>query len=518
MSIEKRIQKIKNESAPRANTAHRVGEALEGLKTHSEEKATDAQTASNQYTDGKAAEAESNAKEYTDDKASLSGINSVEDLRDININPIKNGDVVNLLGYNSPDDGGEGKLRWVASSTSDDDGGMVFKPNSIEASVPGRWKRFRRLHINVKWFGARGVGASGVDESIPIQKAIDYVADKTGGGLVFVPEGRYFANPINLRTGIDFYGVGRRSEIILMARELDGTIPDIFGLIQVDGNTDPSIRDITIRDLFLDGNKSNITGDLTHRIQYEIIDVESAADVHVRNVTCRRGIGDAIDFDNCSRVWVDSCRISEMDISGITLNGAGTSNGFVTNNTVLNCNQVDGRGSIRSANGSNNHFIGNTANNQLGRNYNISGSNQTALGNSSLGNAPDEDIWEGVVRGGLQEEYSEDGTRVFKYSDRRLIQRTKLQLNQIGGSFIWAEWQLPVEFVTNNIGQPQFNISILHPSDESGSITPNIREISMTTVRGPQATAPLIRAYSTTTNFEEGDSLWVMVEAIGRWQ
>ena len=70
MSIEKRIQKIKNESAPRANTAHRVGEALEGLKTHSEEKATDAQTASNQYTDGKAAEAESNAKEYTDDKAS----------------------------------------------------------------------------------------------------------------------------------------------------------------------------------------------------------------------------------------------------------------------------------------------------------------------------------------------------------------------------------------------------------------------------------------------------------------
>lgn len=90
-----------------------------------------------------------------------------------------------VRGFASPGDGGEGYFLWDAASAAADDGGMVIRPDTAPAN--GRWLRQTSGDdINVKWFGAKGDGAS--NDAPAIQAAIGT------GRAVFLPEGDYKIN------------------------------------------------------------------------------------------------------------------------------------------------------------------------------------------------------------------------------------------------------------------------------------------------------------------------------------
>jgi polygalacturonase len=66
--------------------------------------------------------------------------------------------------------------------------------------------------------GAYGAAADGVaDDTAAVQAAIDHVADTTGGGVVFVAEGRYrVTHTVHLWTGIRLIGYGANRPVFVL--------------------------------------------------------------------------------------------------------------------------------------------------------------------------------------------------------------------------------------------------------------------------------------------------------------
>lgn len=110
--------------------------------------------------------------------------NSIVDLRaDATVfNP---DDLIHLLGYYSPGDGGGGDFYWDATSTEPDNGGSVIKRTSV---ATGRFKAILNDAINVKRFGARGTIND--DDTLAIANAL---AASVAMNILtlYIPQGEY---------------------------------------------------------------------------------------------------------------------------------------------------------------------------------------------------------------------------------------------------------------------------------------------------------------------------------------
>ena len=132
--------------------------------------------------------------------------NTIADLK------LENGLVFNtihVLGYHTPGDGGGGIFYWDSTSIESDNGGTIIQATDI---TTGRWKRPGSGTVNVKEFGATGLGI--VSDSSYIQSAINYVESQSisasGSGIgsisiptLFVPKGKYLI-PETLSVGSVF--------------------------------------------------------------------------------------------------------------------------------------------------------------------------------------------------------------------------------------------------------------------------------------------------------------------------
>lgn len=125
-------------------------------------------------------------------------VNSIVELK-----TISNIESINVLGYYEKGDGGGGTFYWDATSTEADNGGTIIQATGV---VTGRWKRVFSGAVNVKWFGAKGDGAT--DDTVAIQSALFFARDSDYGANVFLPDGKYYISQtlvIESKTQSEFY-------------------------------------------------------------------------------------------------------------------------------------------------------------------------------------------------------------------------------------------------------------------------------------------------------------------------
>ncbi|MGX5817686.1 hypothetical protein ACWKWU_05790 [Chitinophaga lutea] len=103
-------------------------------------------------------------------------------------------ELVTVLGYISPADGGGGDFYWNDSSTAAEDGGTIF----TTGQPTGRWIRTETFPVNVKWFGAQGLNG---DDTIPVQKALDYCRTTGVRKRLLFPDGTYLLGKVDI-TGV----------------------------------------------------------------------------------------------------------------------------------------------------------------------------------------------------------------------------------------------------------------------------------------------------------------------------
>lgn len=88
-------------------------------------------------------------------------VNSIADLKLVTG---LNNERATLLGYYSPNSGGDGVFYYDSSSVLPPDDGITVQPTSVTGG--GRWRRIFNGAVSVKWFGARGEGNIGDMDAI----------------------------------------------------------------------------------------------------------------------------------------------------------------------------------------------------------------------------------------------------------------------------------------------------------------------------------------------------------------
>jgi hypothetical protein len=110
--------------------------------------------------------------------------NSMVDLR-ADATVINPNDLIHLLGYYSPGDGGGGDFYWDATSIENDNGGSVIKRTSIAV---GRFKAILNDSINVKRFGAKATTLD--DDTLAIANALAACV-AMNMQVLYLPQGEY---------------------------------------------------------------------------------------------------------------------------------------------------------------------------------------------------------------------------------------------------------------------------------------------------------------------------------------
>ena len=136
-----------------------------------------------------------------------------------------------LQRYTTPGDGGGGCFRWDTAAAVDD-GGTILNSGGLGTSSAG-WRRIYSGPLDVRWFGAKGDGASLDDAAI--QAAVN--ALPATGGAVYIPPGTYkFSDngSVNLRANNHVIGAGPYASILV--RPSTGSTSQLIGVF-VDGCT-----------------------------------------------------------------------------------------------------------------------------------------------------------------------------------------------------------------------------------------------------------------------------------------
>lgn len=249
-------------------------------------------------------------------------IDSIADLRSTDETLLVSDVVAFVSGYYNPGDGGGGHFYWDSVSTETDNGGTIIKVTSV---ATGRWKRIFGGAIDVKWFGAKGNGAT--DDLAFIQNAIDFIG-AAGGGLLVFPDGVYLVSAaIDLDDAINTTIKGLTTIVwgnvqhgaVIQATTL-GT--NIFDFSPIGSRIESRV---TLQDLYLDGDDK----------AEDLIRFDNFATANFTRVTTVDATRYGINLGDTNLSYgaeIDTCYFNGNDTAGLRNN---------SNNTFLRFSRVD---------------------------------------------------------------------------------------------------------------------------------------------------------------------------------
>lgn len=198
------------------------------------------------------------------------GANAINAITFDNIVQLKlNSDIgrVDVLGYYTKGDGGDGTFYWDSTSTESDNGGTIIQATGI---TTGRWKRVYSGAVNIKWFGAKGDGIS--DDTVAIQTALNFTSIKKQ--ILFMGASKYVVtDTINIPEGgqilgESLYQYGKGFGIDPKATSIIFNPTSLKSLFVFNGTLHGGFRiHNSIQNLYLEGNSTNSLGNSNYAIE-----------------------------------------------------------------------------------------------------------------------------------------------------------------------------------------------------------------------------------------------------------
>lgn len=202
-------------------------------------------------------------------------------------------------------------------------------------------RRLFEFGLNVKVNGAKGDGVT--DDTVAIQKTIDDV-NSAGGGVVYIPTGLYrYSKVFKVYNNITIAGSGAGS-ILKPVDNYPVSIDPWLAYGCIGNSLSSALKNVTIRDITIDGNNEHNPGNDLINVQALIFLVSINKNVINENITIDNVIiknawGNTtqgtfgIMITNASNVRITNCTVFKTGRDGISVSG-NSADVIITNNIV----------------------------------------------------------------------------------------------------------------------------------------------------------------------------------------
>jgi hypothetical protein len=214
-------------------------------------------------------------------------------------------EVVVLLGYYTPGDGGGGVFVYDGTNTVVEDHGtqLVVGTGTVPAAgtVGQGWRRLYDGPLNVKWFGATGSGAG--NESVAFTDGLNALS-ALGGGTLFIPKGTYrFTAYLTCPGNVKIVGAGMGATILLDAHAGPFTA-DPYGLLTFVAKENVEICSLTIK---RDTTVTPATGVGFQGVRFNGTSSSTPVrNIHVHDVECVNIVGENF----YAQGWMENVRFT----------------------------------------------------------------------------------------------------------------------------------------------------------------------------------------------------------------
>lgn len=241
--------------------------------------------------------------------------NPVPNMEAVKAMRVKSGDskFIEMQGYYSQNDGGEGLLELIDKGNLQADYGVYF-PAADKNKI---WRRvIGSNNVNVRWYGAKADGKN--NDAAPLQRALDYAAQNKGS--VFFPAGITTTDSKGKIVN-NYYNLGTQSLTIKQGVQLAGD-GSFASRIKYSGNKSAII-------LGANTDKGNLAYGIALKNMSILLDDKNATGIEV-NGTCG-----AI----CENVYIEGPITGNRNSTAVRITGGVASSFF---NTFINviCNHV----------------------------------------------------------------------------------------------------------------------------------------------------------------------------------
>lgn len=153
-----------------------------------------------------------------------------------------------LLGYSAPNDGGGGLFMYDSGGTDADNGGTIIEPTV----GPGQWNRQYSGAASVKWFGAKGDGVT--SDTAAVQLCVDAVDN------IFFEDGTFIFGNTNSSGAVFVMGSNKKIDGSnnTLIKHSAGTKTGALFLVGGNGVAFSAITDITFQNLGFEGNADGV--------------------------------------------------------------------------------------------------------------------------------------------------------------------------------------------------------------------------------------------------------------------
>lgn len=263
--------------------------------------------------------------------------------------------------------------------------------NKMDKGIADIDSQLAEIATNVKSLGAKGDGITS-DNTI-LQSIID-----SGYKKIYLPEGTYMVDEWLLSSNVHVFGVKGKTIIKRIPKTYNTEKRE--SVISVRGTSENKAENITIENIVVDGNESNIVfGDGISGIDMECINLEHVINSVVRDCEIINSVSEGIDLDYGINNLIMNNKVKDCWGYGIHVSTGSEENNIIVNE-VANCgferlrggiDQYNGNESLGLAPAKNNVYVGNTSKNNR-MNYVIRGTGAVFTGNKSSGGTEADDL------------------------------------------------------------------------------------------------------------------------------